>query len=381
MTNEREDSPPLIRFYDTTLRDGEQMPEVAFSVQQRLQIARALDELGLDELEIGFAASGPEQRKDMAQVAALGLRARLLSLARPLKPDMDAAKECGVDTVIIFIATSPLHLKYKLRKTHEEVTAMAVEAIRYATSLGLRVQLSIEDATRSEIDQVIELSRRAVAAGVARVGLADTVGIATPVTMRRLVGAVVGAIDVPVSVHCHDDFGLAVANSLAAVEAGARVLSTTICGFGERSGNASTEECALALDRLYGYKTNIRYERIHQVCKLVSECAKVPIPPNKAIVGKNSFRHESGIHVAATLQEPLCYEPYDPAEVGRTREIVLGKTSGRAALRHVAGPIADTLNADALQWVLTRIKAIAEAGETVDSTRLTDLISEAKANA
>src|SRR5690606_14197817 len=143
MTSELEPSPPLIRFYDTTLRDGEQMPEVAFSVQQRLQIARALDDLGLDEIEIGLAVSAPEQRKDMAEVVALGLRARLLSLARPLKSDIDAAKECGVDTVVIFIAPSPLHLQYKLRKTYEEAAAMTVEAIEYATSLGLRAQLSI----------------------------------------------------------------------------------------------------------------------------------------------------------------------------------------------------------------------------------------------
>ncbi|WP_428262085.1 homocitrate synthase/isopropylmalate synthase family protein [Haliangium sp.] len=376
MTHEPERDPTVIKFYDTTLRDGEQMPEVAFSPRERVQIARALDELGLDEIEIGFAASGPEHRKDMVEIVDAGLRARLLSLARPIRSDIDAVKETGVDTVVIFIAVSPLHMKYKLRKTYEEICTMSAAAIEYAAGLGLRVQLSIEDATRADLDKVIGLAQHGVSAGAQRIGLADTVGIGTPTLMHRLVGAVVDAVDVPVSVHCHDDFGLAVANSLAAVEAGARVLSTTICGLGERSGNASTEQCAMALERLYGFKTNFNVERIYEVCRLVSECARVGIPPNKAIVGKNSFRHESGIHVAATLQEPLCYEPYDPALVGRTREIVLGKSSGRAALRHVAGPSADALDDGGLRQVLDRIKAIAEEGRTIEHAELLGLIAE-----
>lgn len=366
----------LIKFYDTTLRDGEQMPGVAFGLNKRIDIARALDEMGLDEIEIGFAASSPEQRQDMRAVVELGLRAHMLSLARPRKDDIDAAKEVGVDTVILFAAISPIHLEYKLRENYEQVSERAVEAVRYATSLGLRAQFSFEDATRTDVDRLVQLSRRAIDNGAFRISLADTVGVATPELMRGMVGEVVDAIDVPVAVHCHNDFGLAVANSLAAVEAGASVLSTTICGFGERSGNTATEECAVALELLYGHRTNLDLKRVYEVAQLVQECTNMPLSHHKAIVGKNSFRHEAGIHVAATLREPLCYEPYDPAIVGRSRELVLGKTSGRAALRHFAGDMADTLDDDLCCRILDRLKQLSEGGEPISSELLPQLIKE-----
>ncbi|WP_441289785.1 homocitrate synthase/isopropylmalate synthase family protein [Sorangium sp. KYC3313] len=365
----------VITFYDTTLRDGEQMPGVAFSRGQQEHISRALDAMGLDEIEIGFAASGPAQRADMAHIAGLGLRARLLSLCRPLKEDIDAARQTGVSGVILVTSTSDILMKHKLRKEYPQVIDQACRAVAYAASLGLFVQLSLEDATRTSEERIQDVAKRAVQAGAMRIGVSDTVGVGTPRLMTRLVQALRAVVSVPIAAHCHDDFGLAVANSLAAVEGGAEVLSTTINGIGERSGNACTEECALALERLYGYKTNFNFARVYDVSRLVAECARVPIPPNKAIVGQNSFRHESGIHVAAMLQHPGCYEPYDPALIGGKREIVLGKTSGRAALRHFAGEIGDTFDDETCRRILDKIKLHAERGDRIDAGQLQEIVA------
>ena len=365
-----------VRFYDTTLRDGEQMPGVAFGVEHRIRIAQALDDAGMDEIEVGFAASGQEQQKDMARVAQLGLRARLLSLGRPLPGDIDAALAAGVDGLIMFCSVSPLHLQHKLRRSYEEVRERAESAIGRAKRAGLFVQLSIEDSTRTPIDRLQDLAQRAVAGGAERLGLADTVGVATPEGMKNMVGAVLDVVDVPVAVHCHDDFGLAVANSLAAVTAGASYLSTTVNGIGERSGNTPMEPCAVALEKLYGYKTNIDLRKLPALSRLVAECSGVPIPPNTPLMGANSFRHESGIHISAVLREPLCYEPFDPETIGRERRLAIGKTNGRAALRHLAGSRGELLDDDACRRLLQRIKQISEDRGPLDLHVLNQLIDE-----
>ncbi|MFD7730122.1 hypothetical protein ACFV6F_07025 [Kitasatospora phosalacinea] len=364
----------MVRFYDSTLRDGAQAPGVAFDRHQQLRIAQALDALGMDEIETGFAASGPEQRADMRAIADLGLRARLLSLARPLKADVDHAVAAGVEGVILVASVSDLHLRFKLRKDYAVVAEQALEAVEYARSLGLFVQLSMEDATRTPVDRLLDLAVRSQAHGAMRIGLADTVGVATPTAMRELVAAVRGSVDLPISAHCHNDFGLAVANSLAAVEGGAEVLSTTQNGLGERCGNASTEECAAALELLHGISTNLDLALLTATSQLVAECSGVPVPPNKGVVGGNSFRHESGIHVAAMLQHPSCYEAYDPAVVGGRREYVLGKTSGRAALRHLAGSAGEHLDDEECRRLLDVVKRLSEAGTQIDSQTVRQLM-------
>ncbi|WP_371483372.1 hypothetical protein [Kitasatospora sp. NBC_00315] len=366
--------PRTVRFYDSTLRDGAQAPGVAFNRDQQLRIALALDALGVDEIETGFAASGVEQRADMRAIAGLGLRAGLLSLARPLKADVDHAVEAGVGGVILVASVSDLHLAYKLRKDYAVVRAQALETVEYARSLGLFVQLSMEDATRTPLDRLLDLAVEGQAHGAMRIGLADTVGVATPAAMRKLVTGVREAVDLPISAHCHNDFGLAVANSLAAVEGGAQVLSTTQNGLGERCGNASTEECAAALELLHGVSTNLDLALLTSTSQLVAECSGVPIPPNKGVVGGNSFRHESGIHVAAMLQHPSCYEAYDPEIVGGRREYVLGKTSGRAALRHLAGSAGEQLDDDECRRLLDRVRLLNEAGTQVDPQTVRQLM-------
>jgi isopropylmalate/homocitrate/citramalate synthase len=363
-----------VSFYDTTLRDGEQMPDVAFNLEKRLRIAQALDQIGVDEIELGFASSGAAQQADMAEVVKSGLRARTLSLARPLKVDIDAAARTGVQGVIIFTSTSDIHLKYKLHKSLSEVLDTIEHAAAYASSLHLFVQVSIEDATRTPDERLREIANRVLRNGADRIGLADTVGIATPALIQQKVRAVLDITNVPVAVHCHNDFGLATANSLAAVEAGASVLSTTINGIGERAGNAATEECAVALKLLLGREISIDLTRLCEVSRLVAECARIAIPPNKAISGRNCFRHESGIHVAALLQDPQCYEPFDPAMVGAAREFVLGKTNGRAAIRYLSSLIGEEIDDETCNQVLYHLKDRAERGERCDSDMLKELI-------
>lgn len=363
-----------IRIYDTTLRDGEQMPGVAFSLERRLAIAGALDALGIPEIECGFAASSRAHAADMAAVAGLGLKAMLLSLARPIAADIDAAALAGMDGVILVTSVSDEHLKHKLRMSLPDVETQVLAGIAHARERGLFVQVSFEDATRTPRDRLKVLATRFQARGAMRVGLADTVGVATPDSIAALVASLVGELDVPLAAHCHDDFGMAVANSLAAVQAGATALSATINGLGERAGNASTEECIMALEVLTRMPTGCRLERLVDTCRLVAEASGVPIPANKAVAGRNAFRHESGIHVAAIIARPSCYEPYSPELVGAEREVVLGKTSGRAALRHLAGDLADHLDSELCQSILASVKQRTESGQEVGTEQLRSLI-------
>ncbi len=366
----------LVHIYDTTLRDGEQMPGVAFSLDQRLRIAKALDEAGIDEMEIGFAASGPEQRKDMKAIVDLGLRARLLSLARPVKGDIEATLASGVGGIIIFASPSPIHLKHKLQRSYEEVYERTRQEIRRAADTKLFVHFTIEDATRTPIERLQHMAKMAVENGAERLSLADTVGIATPEKMAEVSRAVLEVADVPLAVHCHDDFGLAVANCLAAVEAGASYVSTTVNGIGERSGNTQMERCVIALEKLYDFRTHIDLTKLPALSRMVEEYSGVPVPPNFPLVGANSFRHEAGIHVSALLRDPRCYEAFDPADIGRRRHLVIGKTSGRAAIRHLAGSRGQQLDDDACRRILDRIKTITESRENLDQGVLDELIEE-----
>jgi isopropylmalate/homocitrate/citramalate synthase len=362
-------SGPSVRFCDSTLRDGEQMPGVAFSLSSRIEIAQELDALGVDEIEVGFACAGAACA-DIAAVADLGLRAHILVLCRPLAVDIAAAVEAGVDGVKLVTTVSPIHLRHKFERPGADVVREACAAVHWARAAGLVTQLSFEDATRSPIEDLVEAAQAAVAAGAQCISLADTVGVATPALMRAIAARVVNAVDVPVTAHCHNDFGLAVANSLAAVDGGARVLSTTVNGIGERSGNASTVDCALALERLYGIKTSLDLRRLRRTSVLVASHSGVRVPAHSPIVGENCFRHESGIHVAAILRDPSCYEPYDPELVGAERQLVLGKTSGRAAVRYVAERLGMTLDEDDCRAILRELKLRTESGDAVDGAEI-----------
>jgi methanogen homocitrate synthase len=364
----------LIRFYDSTLRDGEQMPGVAFDRPTRIRIAKALDSLGIDELDIGIAASGKKQLDDMIAIVESGLRARTLSLARPIRGDILASKQSGVDGIILIASCSDIHLRYKLNTTALEVTELLKRAVALAREEGLFVEVGFEDATRTPTDRLVDISLAVERCGAERIGLADTLGVGTPQGVHAMVKAVGEAVNLPVAVHCHDDFGLAVANSLAAVGAGARVLSTTVNGIGERSGNAATEVCAVALQLLYGFNTNIDLEKVMEVSRLVYASAKLAVPPNRPVTGINSFRHESGMHVAALLRDSRTYEAYPPSLVGGERQIVLGKTTGRAAVRHFTNEIAKDLSDLELARVTEEVQALAEKTGSVGLSDLRNIV-------
>lgn len=345
-----------VYIYDTTLRDGEQTPGVSFSNEERYKIAKKLDAFGVDEIELGFAASNKETCYTMKKIVESGIRAKTLSLARPIESDIDAAVEAAVDGVILFIGLSDEHLNYKFQISFDEAIRKVTKGILYAKEKGLFVQVSAEDGTRTSNERLIKLSKIAEEYGADRICLADTVGIATPELMKEKVECLIKASSLPVAVHCHNDFGLAVINSIAAVNAGARYISATINGLGERAGNASLEQIVCALKLLYAYKTNVDLSQIMSVSKMVENASEIHIEPMKPIIGGNCYRHESGIHVAGIIKNPECYEPYNPELVGAKRIISLGKTSGRAAVHYIAEIIGEKLSDEECALFLERIQ-------------------------
>lgn len=336
--------------------------------EEKVEIAIALDELGVDVIEAGFPiTSGGEARavkeiaKTVRELSSVS-RVEICALARSNFSDIDVAVDSGVDSVHVFIATSPLHREYKLRMSKDEVLRRAVEAVEYAKSRGVKVEFSAEDATRTELDFLVEVFRAVEEAGADRVDIPDTVGVMTPAAMRYLVSEVVKEVRVPVSVHCHNDFGLAVANSLAAVEAGAQQAHVTVNGIGERAGNASMEQFVVSLHHLYGVKTGVDTTKLRYVSELVEKLTGIQVPPNYPIVGDNAFSHESGIHVHGVLEHPGTYEPLSPEVVGMRRRIVLGKHTGRHAVEEAIRRLGYRARREEVDEVLRRVKEAGDMG-------------------
>src|ERR1700690_3994361 len=332
-----------VYIFDTTLRDGEQSPGCSMDVAEKLQMARKLVELGVDILEAGFpiASEGDFEAVDAvsrefpwAQVAALA-RCCTLDVERAAK-SLAHAKRPRIHT---FIATSPIHLKYKLKKTQQQVLDEAVAAVELARRYVDDVEFSAEDGARTDPDFLEQISRAVVAAGARTVNIPDTVGYSAPREYAAIIGRIVRALGdcAIVSVHCHDDLGLATANSVAAVEAGARQIECTINGIGERAGNCALEEVVMALTTraaFFNLQTGVQTSRLYPTSRLVSSITGVPIPRNKAVVGENAFAHESGIHQHGMLKNRTTYEIMRPEDVGLPRSsLVLGKHSGRPAFR------------------------------------------------
>ncbi|QRG69240.1 2-isopropylmalate synthase [Brevibacillus choshinensis] len=334
-----------IEIFDTTLRDGEQSPGVNISTNEKVEIALQLEKLGVTRIEAGFAAASPGDQKSVAEVAKRVKNSTIVSLARAVKDDMDKAYEALRNaqnaSLHVFLATSPIHRQYKLNMSKEQVLERAVEAVTYAKKYFSEVQFSAEDAARTEIDFLAQVVEAVIKAGATTVNIPDTVGYMTPIQygqifsdLRRMVPAAEG---IRLSCHCHDDLGMAVANSLAAVEAGATQVEGTINGIGERAGNAALEEVALALETRKDYyqaTTNLTLKEIARTSQLVSRLTGMIVPGNKAVVGANAFAHESGIHQDGVLKEVTTYEIIRPESVGfKSNKLVLGKHSGRHAFK------------------------------------------------
>ena len=359
-----------VRIFDTTLRDGEQTPGISLTAEEKVKIARQLDRLGVDAIEAGFPIASTGEREAVRAVATAGLSCEIVGLARASRADVDAAVDAQVNSIHIFLATSDLHLKYKLKLTRPEVLQRITDSVGYAKSHGKLVEFSAEDATRTDIAFLKEAYQAAESAGAGRVNIPDTVGVSSPHTIAQITREITSSVKVPVSIHCHDDFGLAVANSLAAVEAGAAQVHVTMNGLGERAGNTSLEEVVMSLHRLYDRQTNIKTELLYETSRLVSALTGMRVQPNKAVVGDNAFGHESGIHTHGITEMPLTYEPYDPADVGRRRWFQAGKHAGAHGIAVQLAEAGYFPDKGQLTEIVTRVKTIGDKGKTVTDNDL-----------
>ncbi len=366
-----EDIEPIgnVSMFDTTLRDGEQAPGIALSPEDKIRIATALDDLGVDAIEAGFAASSEAEKETLRKIAGSRLDADVYSLARSVKADIDAVIDTGLDCIHTFIATSDLHMKYKLKMTPEQVKERAVETVQYAKDHGLTVQFSCEDATRSDMNFMKEVLLAVQEAGVDSVNIPDTVGVITPRAMSYVISEIKKAVKVPISVHCHNDLGLALPNTIAAIESGASICHVCINGIGERTGNVALEEVALNLFANYGVQT-VDLSKIGQTSKLVERITGFPMAYNKPIVGRNAFAHESGIHVHGVMNNTATYEPFLPELVGVDRKIVIGKHSGVHSVHGRLENLGIEFPEEKMEELMTSIKDIASGGKEIDDAEL-----------
>jgi D-citramalate synthase len=336
-----------------------------------LEIAKKLDELGVDAIEAGFAAASKGELEAIKLIAKEKLKADVFSFARGVKSDIDAVIESDANAVFLVIPASDLHIKSKLGKTRKGILQLAQECIQYAKDHGLKVEFGAEDATRSDNAFLKELIATSVKAGADLVTPCDTVGILTPEKAYAFFSELVKDFpNVPFGVHCHDDFGMAVANSIAALRAGAKEIHATVNGLGERAGNAALEELVVALKLLYNVDTSVKLDLLYETSMLVSRLTEVPIQPNKAIIGENAFAHESGIHTYAILKEPLTYEPIPPELVGRARRIVVGKHAGSKGIKAVLNEMGIHPDEKQLQDIFLKVKALGDKGKRITDSDL-----------
>ena len=368
-----------VRIFDTTLRDGEQTPGVSLSPEKKLNIAKKLDELGIDAIETGFPVISDGEREAVKMITSANLKAELCGLARTNKKDIDAAIDCGLNYIHTFIATSDIHLEYKLKMTREEALSKAIEAVEYGKSRGLQVEFSAEDATRTDREFLKKVFGEVAKAGADRIDIPDTVGYSTPQYIAEITKDAIDATKLPVSVHCHNDFGLAVANAISGIQAGAQCAHVTINGIGERAGNASLEEFVMALNSLQfeqKWGTNINTKLLYETSRYVSKLVGITVQPNKAIVGENAFGHESGIHTHGVLSNPLTYEPISPEVVGRTRWLQVGKHAGIHGMNAMLKEYGVEPNDEQTKQILDQVKNIGDQGKQVTEVELLSIANE-----
>ena len=335
-------TPDRVWIWDETLRDGEQTAGTLLTIEEKVEIAKLMDEVGVAIIAAGFPMVSKEEQRTIKILSDEGFKqAKLAAPARAVIGDIQACLDSGADIIPIFIAPSRLRLEYQLRMSLDEAIERLEKCTDYGVKHGAEVAYVVEDATRSEIDTIVKISHAAVEAGANKIIIADTVGFSRPAAIQFIVKKVTDNLATltkkpfEMGIHVHNDFGLASANTLAAIEMGITYPHVCVNGFGERAGNAALEEVVMALEILYGVKTGIKTERLFELSKLVERAFAIPIPVHKAIVGQNAFNHGSGIHVHATLAHSLSYEPIPPEMVGRTRSFYLGKFAGRHLIEYV----------------------------------------------
>lgn len=317
-----------VKLDDTTLRDGEQTAGVVFTNTEKVAIARMLDEVGVDQIEAGIPVMGGDEREVIEEIAHLGLRASILGWNRANIADIKTSIDCGVDAVAISLATSDIHIETKLQKDREWVLRSIREATAYAKSEGVYVSVNAEDASRTEFEFLLEYAAAAKAEGADRLRFCDTIGIMEPLRTYKVVKELIEQTGLEVEMHTHNDFGMAIANAIAGIHAGATWVNVTIGGLGERAGNAALEEVVMALKYLEGMDLDYDTKRFREIVDYVMVAAGRTVPAWKPVVGSNVFSHESGIHVDGIIKNPKTYEVFTPEEVGCERQIVVGKHSG-----------------------------------------------------
>lgn len=318
---------------DTTLRDGEQTAGVVFSNREKLRIAKMLDNLGVHQIEAGIPVMGGDEKEVIKEIVSYKLQASIMAWNRANIEDIKHSLDCGVDAVAVSISTSDIHIAHKLRTSREWVLENMVKAVEFASKHNLYISVNAEDASRSDLDFLVEFAKQAQAAGANRLRFCDTIGVLEPFKTYEVISSLIDKTGMDIEMHTHNDFGMATANALAGLKAGACFIGVTVNGLGERAGNAALEEVAMALKHLFGVNLGVNTRDFRNLCEYVARASGRQLYPSKPIVGTNTFAHESGIHADGVIKHPATYEVFSPEEVGLERQIVIGKHSGSSAIK------------------------------------------------
>ena len=351
------DSYQNIEILDSTLREGEQTPGVSFTLDQKIALAKRLDAFGVDFIELGHPAVSPDVYEAVEALNDLDLKAKKMAHGRASKSDINDVAAIGVAWMGIFFGTSPLSLKHKFNVTKPEALNRIETAVKYGKDKGLKLRFTAEDASRTDLDFLIQVGQLVQNAGADRFSLADTVGCLTPTQTKKLVSRMVSELDIPIHIHCHNDFGMATANALSALEAGARCVDVAVNGLGERCGLAPLAEVVTALINIYKINGNWELSMIPELTNLVRSFSKMDLGANKPIVGKNAFTHKSGLHVKAVVKEPESYEAISPESVHRKRHFVIDKYTGNSALNNRLIHMGISVTSKELDTILIKIKS------------------------
>jgi 2-isopropylmalate synthase len=367
-------NPPEI--LDTTLREGEQTPGVYFRLEDKIKIARKLDEFGVDFIEAGHPRVSEEIRQAVEQIAKLNLDAKILAHSRAVEADVDMARQCDADWVGIFFSVRDKRLEEQFRKNIDQAVELVSRVVSYAQAHGLKVRYTPEDTVRSPWSNVVRVAQAAEAAGADRISVADTVGIMTPSRMHEFFTKLRNEVRIPINVHCHNDLGMAVANSLSAYEAGAALIDVTVNGLGERTGIADIAPLTTALTTQYGHTNRWELTLLPELSAMVEDACQMPVSPQYPIVGENAFRHNAGLHVAAVMMNPEHYESIPASLVGRKRSVVVDRFAGIPTLEYKCRELGLTARPQELERVLNRIKA--EERAVVSDAEFLDMLQRAR---